>query len=275
MIWKEIESCFHRAFVGAFSKFKLLLTFFALVLCGLLIVFCKAVAFHAGDWIAMSLFFLPVLFSSGILLSLGVLLVRLYTHESKRIHLSWRRLFSGSLNLIFGTIYLSVSPIFIYLLLWIILGFFRLLSELPGIGAFFSVIFAFGPFLLILSSLLLCLFNLMLLFFITPSIATEPFKKASAGKKLFQVLKGQLLSGIVLFLIALAPSAVAAGLLTFSAMLNQVGMSVERQSLSLALEWFMIMLPFCALLAPSVIFFFQFAAESFWLLRRKAALLNS
>lgn len=271
MNWQELERCFHRAIALSFSKKKAMLAFPALLLCGLLIVFCRAIAFDASDWIAMSLAFLPILLSSGILLSLGVLLVRLYAHEVKKLSLPFKKLIAGSLDLILGTLYLSLPPILVYLLLWIVLGFFYLLRAVPGMGQFFSIVFAFGPFLLILSSLLLCLFNLLLLFFVTPSVAIHPLRRASAAVRIVQFLQGRLLTGLALFFMALIPIGLAAGFLSLAAILTGLGCQMEAQSLTVALKWFFIMLPFCALLTPAIIFFFHFAAESFWLLQRRSA----
>ena len=155
MKWVDIELCFRRAISHSFSKKKLMLTFAVLILCGLLAVLCKAFAYGASRWISMSLAFLPILLSSGMLLALGVLLIRMHLHEVKGLHLSFQRLIGGSLDLILGTTYLSVPPILAYLLLWMILGVFFLLGEIPLIGSFFSVILAFGPFLLIFCSILL------------------------------------------------------------------------------------------------------------------------
>ena len=73
-----------------------MLTFPVLVLCGVLAVFCRAVAYEAGDWIAMSLAFLPILLSSAVLLALGVLLIRIHIHEVKSLHLGFRRLIPES-----------------------------------------------------------------------------------------------------------------------------------------------------------------------------------
>src|SRR5690554_3187916 len=106
MNWADIERSFARAVVFSFSKKKMMLTFPVLVLCGILVVFCRAVAFEASDWIAMSLAFLPILLSSGILLALGVLLIRIHIHEAKQLHLGFRRLITGSVDLIMGTSYL-------------------------------------------------------------------------------------------------------------------------------------------------------------------------
>lgn len=242
------------------------LTFPVLVLCGILIVFCRAVAFEASPWIAMSLAFLPILLSSGILLALGVLLIRIHLHEVKSLHLSFRRLIAGSIDLIMGTSYLSIPPILAYLFLWMALGLFYLLGEIPGIGDFFSVVFSFGPFLLIFGSLLLCLFNLALLFFVAPAAAYQPLKRTSLAKRVVALFQGRLLSSIALFLLALVPIALVSGLLSLSALLTSIE---PEKSLSVAVEWFFIMVPFSALLTPAVIFFFNFAAESYQLLQAK------
>lgn len=239
----------------------MMIAFPALVLCGLLVVFCKAVACDATDWIKMSLAFLPILLSSGVLLALGVLLIRIHMHEVKGLNLSLQRLFSGSTDLILATSYLSIPPVLTYLCLWIVLGFFYLLGEM---SSFFTVIFAFGPFLLIFSSLLLCLLNLALLFFVAPAAAFQPHKKFALAKRVLALFQGKMLSSFALFLLALLPIFLVSSLLVLAAILSN---SAPEQPLSIALEWFFIMLPFAALLTPAVIFFFNFAAESYQLLQ--------
>ena len=124
MRWEDLEKAFSRAVILSFSRKKMMLTFPVLVLCGVLIVFCRAVAYDASDWIAMSLAFLPILLSSGVLLALGVLLIRIHIHEVKGLHLGFRRLIAGSVDLIMGTSYLSIPPIMAYLFLWMALGLF-------------------------------------------------------------------------------------------------------------------------------------------------------
>lgn len=269
MIWADIEKAFSRAVLLSFSKKKWLITFPLLVLCGILTVFCRAVAFDASEWVAMSLAFLPILLSSGLLLALGVLLVRIHVHEVKGLSLSVQRLIAGSVDLVMGTSYLSIPPVLVYLFLWMALGFFFLLREIPGIGDFFSVVFAFGPFLLIFGSLLLCLFNLGLLFFVAPAAAMQPVRRLSMAKRVIEVFKGQMLKSLALFLLALIPLGLVVGLLCLSALLTDFGFLRMDRSLTVALEWFFIMLPFCAILTPGVIFFFNFAAESHQLLQEK------
>jgi hypothetical protein len=266
MKWADIEKSFSRAVILSFSRKKMMLTFPFLVLCGILTVFCKAVAYNASEWVAMSLAFLPILLSSGLLLALGVLLIRIHLYEVKGLHLGLQRLFAGSLDLILGTSYLSIPPVLAYLFLWIGLGFFYLLREIPGIGQLFKVIFAFGPFLLIFGSLLLCLFNLALLFYVAPAAAFQTYKRFSLAKRVLESFKGKILSSIALFMLALIPIALMVGLLTLSAVLTNL---TPTHSLSVALEWFFVMVPFCAVLTPAVIFFFNFAAESYQLLQPK------
>jgi len=270
MKWTAVEQAFSRAMIHSFSRKKILLAFPVLVLCGILIVFCRAVAFDANGWVAMSLTFLPILLSSGILLALGVLLIRIHMHEVKGLHLGFRRLIAGSVDLIMGTSYLSIPPILVYLFLWMALGFFFLLGEIPGIGSFFSVVFAFGPFLLIFSSLLLCLFNLGLLFFVAPAAAFAPLRRTSLAQRVLLRLRSSLLSSIALFLLALVPIILVCGLLSLSALLTSVHIATDR-SLAVAIEWFFIMIPFAALLTPTVIFFFNFAAESYQLLQPQSS----
>lgn len=266
MNWADIEKAFNRAMFSSFSRKKTILAFPVLFLCGIFIVFCRAVAFEASDWIAMSLLFLPILLCSGFLLTLGTLLIKIHYHESKQLTLDLRRLISGSLDLILGTSYLSIPPVLVYLFLWILLGLFFLLKEIPFIGDFFSVVFSFAPFLLIASSLILCLFNLGLLFFVAPAAALQPFKRVSFAKRILDSFKARLLSSLSLFLIALVPIGFIVTLLILAALLTNGTFLTAERSLTVALEWFFIMIPFCAILTPAVIFFFTFAAESYQIL---------
>lgn len=267
MNWRDLERSFHRALVLSLSRKKLFVALPALVLCGILWVFCKAASFGAGDWVAMSFAFLPILLSSGVLLALGTLLVRMHHHEAKRIQLDFKKLFASSMDLIVGMSYLSILPTLAYLFLWMLLGVFFLLKEIPGMGSFFSVVFSFGPFLLIFGSLALCLCNLGLLFFAAPAAALGSQKKEPLAKRIWSLLSGKMLSATLLFFIALLPSLIVGALLCTAAFLTDVNFLVGTRSLSVGIEWFFIMLPFSAILTPTVVFFFNFAAESYQLLQ--------
>lgn len=266
MNWVDLERAFNRAVLLSFSRKKMMLALPALILCGVLIVFCRAVAFDAGDWVAMSLAFLPILLSSGVLLALGVLLIQAHDREVKRLSYKLPDLIVDSADSMISTSFLSIPSVLVYLCFWILMGIFYLFKEIPIIGDFFSVVFSFCPFLLILGSLCLCLANLTLLFFAAPLFAFEPSKGIRLTQQLLQTMAGRLLTRLALLAIALVPSGFIAGLLSLAALLTKGSFLIGEKSVSVGLEWFFIMIPFAALLAPAVIFFFNFSAESHRLL---------
>ena len=155
-----------------------------------------------------------------------------------------------------------------YLSLWIMLGVFFLLQEVPYLGHFFGIVLSFAPFLIIFGSLLLCLANLGLLFFIAPAVALQSSKITSTVKQIWEAVSKKIFSSLVLLFIALIPIVCVVGLLCLAALLTRMSFLVTDRSLTVALEWFFIMIPFCAILSPVVIFFFNFSAESYQLLHR-------
>jgi hypothetical protein len=266
MSWTDLEKSFIKAWSLTLSRGKIILCFFSLTLCGVLHVFCKALAVGATPWVGLSLIFLPVLLSSGLLLTLGVLLIRMYSHEVKGLKIGFARLFAGSINIAMGTTYLSMPPVIIYLFLWIALGLFFLLKEIPLIGPFFNVVFAFGPFLIIFCSLVLTLATLSLLFFVAPSVSHSTLRRLDF--KSFANIQKQPFQALLLFTMGLLPVLFVGGLLTLAAVLTNQSFALQEPTVAIALEWFFVMIPFCAILAPPVVFFFHFASESYELLKR-------
>lgn len=258
MHWQDLERSFLKAWSLAFSRGKLLLGFGALVVCGLFFVFCKAMALEATPWIRMSMVFLPILLSSGVMLTLGTLLIRLYSHEVRGLALPFGRLFAGSLNVAMGTSYLSLPPIVAYLILWIGMGFFFLLKEIPFIGPFLNVILSFGPFFIIVCSLVLCAMAVGVLFFLAPVTAHSTLRRIDW--KIWEPIKARPFRAIALFVIALSPVLLTGLLLSVAAAITT--QSFATPAAALPFEWFFLMIPFCALLTPSVVFFFHFAQES-------------
>ncbi len=262
MTWTDVEKAFNRALIYSFSWTKALLVFPALVLCGILIVFCRALHFGASEWMGMSLVFLPILLSSAILLSVGVLVIRMYQLELKQVSWSIKKILVGSLDAVLGTSYLSIPPILLYLLLWMVLGIFFLMKEIPGVGHVFNTILLFIPFLLILGSILLCVFSVALLFFVAPAAAKFSAKRIQLAKVVVSLFRRDIFGSLILFFVALFPIGLLSLLLTWAAALTNVNFSYGERSWTLALEWFFMMFPFAAFLTPAVIFFFQFAVEA-------------
>src|SRR5208337_3939660 len=97
---------------------------------------------------------------AGFLLAAGVILVRIYHDEVKERPTRYRDIVAKSWEVAIGSSYFSIPIILCYLLLWMLLGIFVLLKEIPGIGDLFGVLLSFGPFLINLGSLLLCVISL-------------------------------------------------------------------------------------------------------------------
>ena len=201
----DIRFAFNRAFVLSFTKQKLLLTFCILALCGLMVVFARAISSHAGHWVAMSLTFLPFFLCSGVLLSTGILLIRIYHDEIKNKQIPLLDVFAKSWEVVIGASYFAIPIILGYLLLWMMLGLFFLLKEIPGIGDFFAIILSFGPFLLNFGSLVLCILCVAILYFLTPIIALRGLNRIQISQLAVFRLKSDIFSNILLSFIALLP----------------------------------------------------------------------
>lgn len=265
----DIQFIFERALQRTFCKKKLLVVSVILLLCGLLVVFFRGIALHTGKWIAMSLTFLPILLCAGVMLSTGVFLVRLYHDEIKKRQISYRSIVSNSWDTVIGTAYLCIPIILCYLLLWMFLGIFVLLNEIPGIGKFFSVVLAFAPFLLNLGSLTLCVLSLSMLFFVAPAVALKGLNRIQLSQLLTRRLQNNVFFNLMLAAIAVLPLLLLFGFLSLAAAITDATCHTCDTPVYTVLQWFFVMIPFMMLLSPAVIFFFNFAAESHVLLQKQ------
>lgn len=266
----DIQFIFNRALSLTFERKKLLLAFVILALCGLLAVFFRGLSINAGQWLLMSLTFLPFFLCAGILLSMGIMLIRIYHDEIKGKVVDYSEILGRSWEVIIGASYFSIPIILSYLLLWILLGIFVILKQIPAVGDIFAVILAFGPFLLNLGSLALCLLNLGMLFFITPIVALKGSNRTRVTQTLVKRLKSDVFSNGLLMFFALLPLIAVSGLLVLAAFLTGTVCYTCENPLHNVLQWFFIMIPFTALLSPAVVFFFNFAAEAHVLMQKKS-----
>jgi hypothetical protein len=262
MDFHQLELMFNRAFYLSFSKKKFWLVFTILALCGVLVVFFRGLALGANEWLMLSLTFLPIFLCAGVLLSLGIALIRIYHDEIKKKDVKYTEILSKSLEIMIGASYFCIPIVLSYLLLWMLLGIFFLLKEIPGVGSFFSSIFAFAPFLINLGTLILCLLSLAVLFFVTPVVALKGLNRMQIEQTLKTRLKSDIFSNIVLSLIATFPLWMIVAILILAAWLTGSVCFACESPLHQVLQWFFTMIPFTAVLTPAVIFFFNFAAES-------------
>ncbi len=258
----DIQTMFNRSFAYTFGRVKLLTIFTTLILCGLLVVFFRGLAIQAGEWITLSMTFLPIFVTIGVLLSVGIVMIRAYHDEVKGKPVSYIEILKKSWDVIIGASYFAIPIVLGYLILWMTLGIFVLLRMLPNVGDFFGVVLAFGPFLLNLGSLLLCIFSIAALFFLTPIIALKGFNRMLISQYLTKRLQQDLFSNTLLFIISILPFVLMLILLVISAQLSETLYDTSENPVYATLQWFFIMIPFTAFLTPTVIFFFNFAAES-------------
>lgn len=269
MTLEELQTIFNRAIYGSFGKGKMLLTFVILLLCGVLAVFFRGVAVAAGPWLALSLTFIPIFLCAGVLFSLGILLIRAYHDEIKAGSASYRQIMGKSWDVVIGSSYISVPIVLCYLLLWMLLGLFVLLSEIPTVGAVFSVLLAFAPFLINLSSIVLILLNLALLFYAAPILALKGFNQIRVSRILYSRFKKDVFSNVLLITISLAPLTVLLVILSVALMMTHALCTACSTPTQTVLTWFVTMIPFTAALTPAVVFFFNFSAESHVLMMKK------
>jgi ABC-type multidrug transport system permease subunit len=132
-----------------------------------------------------------------------------------------------------------------------------------------GVLLSFGPFLLVLASLMLGVFALLLLFYATPHIAFKRHVEWTIAEEVFERLRVSPLTNILLLLIGVAPLLVSVGLLTLSAVLTGMHYISAEAVMGVSLQWFFIMIPFSMLLTPFVVFFFNFAMEGYGFIQKK------
>jgi len=265
----ELENIFNRSLKFSLRRKKLLFVFPVLVLCGILIVLSHTIAVEANYWVGVSLIFFPTYICTGILMATGIPLVRAYHDEVKGRPFRFRQTIRQSWKLMVGISSFAVPIVLAYLVLWIVLGIFYLLKNIPSVGSALGVMLSFGPFLLILGSLVLSVIGLGLLFFLTPQVALRSSSGWGLAEELYHRLQANPFKHLALLVLGILPLLVLVGFLALAAALTGMTYFVTERTFAIAMQWTCIMIPFAALLSPAVVFFFNFAAESFVLLQKR------
>src|SRR5437588_5182699 len=102
MDFNSIGYIFNRALALSFSKKKMLTVFCILALTGVLIVFFRGLSLHAGEWVQLSLTFLPIFICTGIFLSTGIFLIRVYHDEVKNRGENYKDILVNSWEMMIG-----------------------------------------------------------------------------------------------------------------------------------------------------------------------------
>ena len=268
MTLQSIQQLFNRAFYLSFSRSKLFFTFCVLVLCGLMLIFFRGMSLHANAWVQMGLIFLPIFMAGVMLMGSGIVLIRMYHDEIKHHQASLKKIVGNSWEVIVSPISFLLPFILLYLILWIALGVFVLLYEIPVLGKFFEVVFAFGPFVIHVLSLIVCAIFIFALFYVTPLVALKGVYRTTLYQTLLNRAQSDLFSHFFLFFIGLWPLVLVACILVLANFMTGCLLTGSCTPAQDIIQAFFIMIPFAALLTPFVIFFFNFSAESHVMLQK-------
>lgn len=268
MNWNDIDRMFHRAFRFCFSKKKLLFTYPLVASCGIFINLFRILSIGAGDWVKLSLGFFPIFVTASLLLSAGIVLTRAYHNEVKGVAFSFRDLSKKSWNLMVAAAYLTLPLSMSYVMLWTVIGFFYVLKEIPIVGVLMSLLLSFVPFLLVLSIIVLILVNVLVLFFVTPAIALRSECSLDLFLRVARSIKERVLTHVALLALALISVSAVLGVLYLAGHVTASTYMIGEGILPKLAQSLVTSLAFSALCTPLVIFFFNFAAESYVLLRR-------
>lgn len=269
-MFEEIERLVTVSLTSCFSRKKGAVLFCSLGVCGLFTIFCRALSVGANNWLGMSLAFFPTVVCFGILLATGVFLNRVYHSEERGLTFQIKEIFQDTFPLLIQVSYLSLPLVVTCLVSWIVMGVFYLIKEIPTIGEGMGVLLSVGPFLLVLSNLLIGISCFVALFFLTPHLATKKGIHVKMLEEFFRTLKQSAFLACLLFLIASIPLGACFALLTIAAKMTGFHYIAASAVIGVAFQWFFIMIPFAAILTPFLLFFFAFSRHSYFLLNRRA-----
>ncbi len=261
MDFTEIQTMCQRALEHSYQKTKLAICSFVIILCGLLIVFAQSVGLFSGAWASFSLTFLPLFLSGGLLMGLGVVLIRSYHDEIKDAETSFGALVMRSWHAAISSAYVFMPLVLFFLSIWALLGLFYLVREIPSFGEFFASLLSTGPFLLHTAAILLVAFSIYILFVMTPNFALKSFHDAALMTEHSSRYLSHLFIRLVLLFVGLLPLILSSLALSIAATMTTHSFFASSNHLQLVMQWLMIMLPYAMLLSPSIVFFFNMSAE--------------
>jgi len=261
MDFTEIQTMSQRALEHSCQKTKLAISSLVIILCGLLVVFAQSIGLFSGAWVAFSLTFLPLFLSGGLLMGLGVVLIRSYHDEIKETQTTFGALIMRSWHAAISSAYVFMPLVLFFLSIWAMLGLFYLVREIPSFGDFFASLLSTGPFLLHTAAIMLVAFSVYVLFVMTPNFALKSFHEATAVTEVSTRYLSHLFIRLALLFVALLPLVLSLVVLSIAATMTTHGFFASTNHLQLVVQWLMIMLPYAILLSPAIVFFFNMAAE--------------
>ena len=154
-------------------------------------------------------------------------------------------------------------------MLWFVLGFFIVIKEIPHFGEFIGVMISIVPFIIVLISVLICILNLLALFFVLPIMVLKGYKKMQLIRHVITNLNKNLFVNVSFFLLCLMFVFFISFILIIITGLTNICFSIPVDYLYKSLQWFFLMIPLIVLLSPVVIFFFNISCETYNLLQTR------
>jgi hypothetical protein len=265
MFFNQLEKSFNKALQESLIKKKIFFSAPFILLCGLFFIFCQTISLSCGAWMRLFLLFFPIFLSFGVLLMVGVVLIKAYDSEVKQKEHSFKKIVYQSYQMILNIAYLALPFIVAYMCLWLVLGLFYLIKSIPFLGSVFGPVLSFVPFLLILVVILLTLSCLFFLFFATPEAILKTGLKVELFHQTLARLKKSFFSDFISLCVGLIPAGFSLFILLLSQHFVSSTFFSQGGEIVYAMEAFFVMIPFCLLMTPSVVFFFNFSAECFLL----------
>ncbi len=270
MNFETLEAMCSRAVAHTFNWTKFAVTTAALLVCSVILVFFKSLCLSASLWVTLCLSYLPFFISCGILMALGVIVIRAYHDEIKGRSYSYAALIASSWETLLTAAFSFFPVILVYIVLWLVLGIFLALREIPLIGDFFSTFFVIGPFFLLCASSLLVIGSFFFVFSAAPLLSLRSVSKEQFLPHVVRLFRECLFQRICFLILALLPC-IAIGLLVwFCISLTTALYFVQESHMQLVLQWAFLMLPVAAFFAFPVIFFFHMSAEAHISIQKKS-----
>ncbi len=257
----DVETMLWRSWRYSLSIKKFIIVSLFLLVVLTIFVFCQALSMNTGPWMKVSLFFLPFFISSGFTLSLSIFLNRVYWKEIHGKSVDYKRLITKSWELFLASSFVSLPLFLMYLILWVLLGVFYLIKEIPFFGGVIGSLLSFGPFFVIFLCLVLAIFTIVMLFVIPPSLALEKKDKHFWSKLKTRVIS-LFPSYAMLFILGILPLIITSILVLSAFFLTSYLYFTEVSQIIRIFQWMILEIPIAAALSLPFIFFINFALET-------------
>ena len=261
----SLEKIFTRAALLSSSKKKLFLSFLTLFASHLLGVVFFAIAEKGSFWAKMELSLLPYFVFLSFLYPLSILLIRIHHHEARKKELSLAHLYESCKELLPLVFYLSLLPLAVYLIIWLLSSFVFLLQQVPFVGIFFTLFCSWIVFFLWLVALSFLFVKAFFLFLSAPLIALQKAGWKRSIALIFSWIQEMPLRLFFYFGIGIFPFLLAFFLLRKAFFLTEIGFFSEG---AFVIQYLFYSILSSAFLSPFLNFFSSFSAEAVQLFLR-------